>query len=292
MNIPKAQELTERQWEILSYIKRTLDVVGVAPSIQEIQQEFSFKSPNAVQTHLLALTKKGFVHRPHRQARSLRLVKGEDHPNGNGTAAMVAPHLGTAPPARRSPTDPAKDAEGHRPGNGTGPVVAPAHSPAPTAPRSPVLPVNGAEGYRDGNGRAATKTAFDDSVAAMPATSEPQLEMGVDVFFNARHVVAAELDGEVHAHSWRLRAVVLVQSPNGAPSLPLAEILQAVQGVVDEVEGTVLNTGEPFLNLEPTLERMAGWLSARIKDQLATLGVRLSSATLWDQPTQYVTVSG
>lgn len=86
--------------------------------------------------------------------------------------------------------------------------------------------------------------------------------------------------------------MVLVQSPNGDPNLPLAEVRQVVQGVVDEVEGTLLNTMEPFLNLEPTLERMAGRLSVRIKDQLATLGVRLSSATLWDQPTQYVTVCG
>ena len=43
-----AEELTERQREILSYIKMTLDNKGVAPSVQEIQREFSFKSPNAV----------------------------------------------------------------------------------------------------------------------------------------------------------------------------------------------------------------------------------------------------
>jgi len=82
--------------------------------------------------------------------------------------------------------------------------------------------------------------------------------MGVDVFFNARHVVAEEFDGEAHAHSWRLPAVVLVQSPNGDANLPLAEVRQVVQGVAGEVEGTVLNTLEPFLNLEPTLERWPG----------------------------------
>ena len=94
-----AEELTERQREILSYIKMMLDNEGVAPSVQEIQREFSFKSPNAVQSHLLALTKKGFVHRAHRQARSLRLGIGADHPNGNGTPAMVAPPSWTAPRA-------------------------------------------------------------------------------------------------------------------------------------------------------------------------------------------------
>ncbi len=52
--------------------------------------------------------------------------------------------------------------------------------------------------------------------------------------------------------------MVLVQSPNGDPNLPLAEVRQVVQGVVDEVEGTLLNTMEPFLNLEPTLERWPG----------------------------------
>jgi len=109
-----AEKLTERQRDILSYIKWTLDVVGVAPSTQEIQQEFSFKSPNAVQTHLLALTKNGFVHRPNRQARSLRLVKVADHANGNGT----------------------------------GPVVAAAHSAAPTAPGFPAARATGGEGHR------------------------------------------------------------------------------------------------------------------------------------------------
>ena len=48
-------ELTERQREILGYIKQTLDIDGIAPTVQEIQFRFSFKSPNAVQTHLLAL---------------------------------------------------------------------------------------------------------------------------------------------------------------------------------------------------------------------------------------------
>lgn len=40
-NVPIAERLTERQRDILSYIKRTLDVEGVAPSMQEIEQEFS-----------------------------------------------------------------------------------------------------------------------------------------------------------------------------------------------------------------------------------------------------------
>ena len=61
-------ELTERQREILEYIKQNLDVDGIPPTVREIQWQFGFKSPNAVQTHLLALTNKGYIYRRGREA--------------------------------------------------------------------------------------------------------------------------------------------------------------------------------------------------------------------------------
>ena len=196
-----AKEPTERHRDILSYIKRTPDVVGVASGIQEIQQEFSFKSANAVQTHLLARTKKGFVHRPHRQARTLRLVKGADHPNGNGTGPVVALAHWAAPTVPGFPAAPATGGQGHRSANGGATTAAPPPVAAPVLLRSPVPPENGAGGCRDGNGRAATKTGFDDSFATIPVPPEAQPKTGVDVFFKTRRVVAKKLDGEVHARS-------------------------------------------------------------------------------------------
>ena len=247
-----AVELTVRQQEVLGYIERRLNFEGIPPSIQEIQKEFGFKSPNAVQTHLLALIKKGFVQRPRRQARSLRLVKQENEGETDGMSALGGVR---AYGASVSALHPARDLHAYR--NGKSSVAATPFSNIPTI----LVP------------------------AATP------LEMGIDVFFNARHVVAAEFGGDVHAHSWRLRAVVLVRNRDGDVGISVGEIQPVIQEVVDEIEGTVLNDLEAFRNIEPTLERTAGWLNGRVKDRLSLLGVRLGSITLWDQPTQYVSIA-
>ena len=126
----------------------------------------------------------------------------------------------------------------------------------------------------------------DDSSLAQPAQ---QSEMGIDVFFNAKHIISNEFDGEIHSHSWRLRAVVLVGNDRDDPSVGFEKIRDGLQEVVDEVEGVVMNGIEPFKAIEPTPERLVAWLSLKIRHKLNTLGVQLRSTTLWDHPTQYVT---
>ena len=111
-------ELTKLQREVLGYIKQKLDVDGISPTVQEIQWQFGFKSPNAVQTHLLALTKKGYVRRHGRQARSLRLVGEASSRNDNGNATLVAPPSGTVPPVPDSPVYPPGGAESYQNGDG------------------------------------------------------------------------------------------------------------------------------------------------------------------------------
>jgi len=59
--------LTQRQKEILEFIISHIERYGYPPSIPEIQEKFSFKSPNAVSDHLEALEKKGYIaRRPHK----------------------------------------------------------------------------------------------------------------------------------------------------------------------------------------------------------------------------------
>ena len=131
-----------------------------------------------------------------------------------------------------------------------------------------------------------TRAVSGDSGIAQPAQ---QSEMGIDVFFNAKHITSNEFDGEIHAHSWRLRAVVLVAHDRVDPAGGFEQIRDGLQDVVDEVEGVVLNGIEPFKTIEPTPERVVAWLSLKIRNKLNTLGVQLRSTTLWDHPTQYVT---
>lgn len=67
-------DLTKRQREILTFIRRHQSVKGYWPSIREVQAKFGFKSTNAVVGHLRALESKGAVARVPGQARAFRLI--------------------------------------------------------------------------------------------------------------------------------------------------------------------------------------------------------------------------
>jgi repressor LexA len=70
----KKPALTKRQAEILSFIKTHIQYSGFPPTISEIQEQFSFKSPNAVQEHIKALVRKGQIRRNPNQWRGLELT--------------------------------------------------------------------------------------------------------------------------------------------------------------------------------------------------------------------------
>ena len=72
--VMKQSVLTKRQAEILNFIKTHIQFSGFPPTISEIQGQFSFKSPNAVQEHLKALVRKGQIRRNPNQWRGLELV--------------------------------------------------------------------------------------------------------------------------------------------------------------------------------------------------------------------------
>ena len=118
-------ELTERQREILEYIKQKLDADGIPPTVQEIQWQFGFKSPNAVQSHLLALTNKGYMRRRRREARGLRLVGEASSRNNNGKVTLPTPPSVTVPPVPNSPLFPTVCARFHQNGDGGAALVFP-----------------------------------------------------------------------------------------------------------------------------------------------------------------------
>ena len=55
------EPLTVRQEEILRYIARHVDINGFQPSIRELGEQFSIRSPNGVVCHLKAMEKKGYL---------------------------------------------------------------------------------------------------------------------------------------------------------------------------------------------------------------------------------------
>ncbi|MDY3331438.1 MAG: transcriptional repressor LexA [Pelistega sp.] len=54
-------KLTQRQLEVLTLIKETIERTGIPPTRAEIAKDLGFKSPNAAEDHIKALTKKGAI---------------------------------------------------------------------------------------------------------------------------------------------------------------------------------------------------------------------------------------
>jgi repressor LexA len=72
--------LTERQQEVLHFIRRRVAEKGYPPSIREIGLEFSIKSTNGVRTILQALERKGEIRRSPMLSRGIELMHPQARP--------------------------------------------------------------------------------------------------------------------------------------------------------------------------------------------------------------------
>ena len=88
-----AKVLTERQAAILAFIKDFAQDHGYPPTIPEIQKEFGIKSPNGVNNHIKALTKKGYIKRDSSRARALEIIGGYEGIPILGRVAAGSPIL-------------------------------------------------------------------------------------------------------------------------------------------------------------------------------------------------------
>lgn len=65
--------LTRRQHAIYEFLKTRI-LGGLPPTVREIGEEFSIRSPNGVMCHLRALEKKGLINRDHHLSRAISLT--------------------------------------------------------------------------------------------------------------------------------------------------------------------------------------------------------------------------
>ncbi|MFC1485533.1 transcriptional repressor LexA [Candidatus Latescibacterota bacterium] len=86
-------KLTSRQKAILTFIKSFAVAKGYPPTIPEIQEEFGIKSPNGVNNHLKALTRKGYLKRDSSRARALDIIGMRDGYPILGSVAAGTPIL-------------------------------------------------------------------------------------------------------------------------------------------------------------------------------------------------------
>lgn len=71
---PANKQLTERQEDILSYIKESVEIRGFPPTFREIADHFNIGSTNAVSGHIMALENKGYIKTLHSKARAITVL--------------------------------------------------------------------------------------------------------------------------------------------------------------------------------------------------------------------------
>jgi len=74
-------ELTDRQQQILDFIRERVEAHGSTPSLREIMAQFGFTSPATVTSHLTLLEKKGAIRREPGRSRNIVLPDRENRPH-------------------------------------------------------------------------------------------------------------------------------------------------------------------------------------------------------------------
>lgn len=68
------EKLTNRQKEVLDYIKNYVAKHGYPPTVREIGKALGLNSPATIQSHILALESKGYIKKTNSKYRSLEIV--------------------------------------------------------------------------------------------------------------------------------------------------------------------------------------------------------------------------
>src|SRR5438105_13350955 len=104
------KELTERQQQVLQFIRGKQDSERIAPTLREIAAHFRFRSPNAALAHVQALLAKGVLKKLPGRARSIQVLERNTPKNSFRRRVVSVPIYGVIPAGR--PQDAAQDEEG------------------------------------------------------------------------------------------------------------------------------------------------------------------------------------
>ncbi len=88
--VDSAKALTPRQEEILRMIESHLEQSGFPPTRAEICTAMGFSSPNAAETHLRALERKGVIEMTSGASRGIRLTQSQAAPSSLPVIGRVA----------------------------------------------------------------------------------------------------------------------------------------------------------------------------------------------------------
>ena len=121
----------------------------------------------------------------------------------------------------------------------------------------------------------------------------PVFELGADAFFGARHFVTmGGVQGPPHHHSYRVEVLMesAAQDSDGVV-IGFGDARKLVEDIVVGYNETLLNTVEPFTDLQPTSENIAKVIFDQLKTQLGSDKIRLKQVRVWESPTNSASYS-
>lgn len=80
------KQLTDKQRQVLSWVKESIDLTGQAPTVRELQARLGCAAPMGVVSHLNALENKGYIRKIDGKARGIIVVADE---SGRAPEEMV-----------------------------------------------------------------------------------------------------------------------------------------------------------------------------------------------------------
>ena len=83
-------QLTNRQREVLDFIREKITGRGYGPTVREIGEQFEINSPNGVMCHLKALEKKGLITREPNMSRAIQLTAEAQDDRGIPLVGQIA----------------------------------------------------------------------------------------------------------------------------------------------------------------------------------------------------------
>ena len=86
------EKLTDKQTQILEYIRHEILSKGYPPSIREICQAVDLKSTSSVHAQLSSLEAKGYIRRDLTKSRSIEIIRSEERRVGKECRSRWSPY--------------------------------------------------------------------------------------------------------------------------------------------------------------------------------------------------------
>lgn len=97
---------------------------------------------------------------------------------------------------------------------------------------------------------------------------------------------------KLHGHNWKVEVVVRSGGLDGAGLvMDFGDLREATRKVLWELDVSLLNELEPFLEQSPSTENLARYIFDRLSSMVEGKGRRLSRVTVWEADNRSATYS-